>query len=79
MTVQERLAWIEVQSSNLVAVAYQPDTKRLVVRFRNGNMYAYEDVPLKVYEGLLTAPSAGQYLNAVLKPRYKAIRLGVSR
>lgn len=61
------LNWIPVASSNLRSVAYAADFRRLFVQFKNGGVYAYEDVPEALYMGLLSAPSKGKYLHAVIK------------
>lgn len=61
------LDWVPVSSSNLRAVAYARDFRRLFVSFKGGGLYAYEDVPEGVYQGLLAAPSKGEYLHAVIK------------
>lgn len=42
----------------------------LTVHFRDGSRYIYKNVPLAVYEGLLSAGSAGAYFNAEIRDRY---------
>jgi hypothetical protein len=39
----------------------------LVIIFVGGNAATYSGVPLSVWEGLISAPSAGQYYNSVIK------------
>ena len=56
------LDWVPVSSSNLEAVAYAADFRRLFVRFKGGDRYAYDDVPGSVWEAFLAAPSKGQFL-----------------
>jgi len=58
-----------VQSSNVVAVGYEPDGGQLVVQFKSG-LYRYDGVPQAFYHALLAAPSVGKFLNTDIKPRY---------
>lgn len=63
--------WVPVRSSNLAAVAYEvtptPPYRRMYVRFKSGAVYYYDDVERPIYEALLLAPSAGQFLNTVVR------------
>ena len=43
---------------------------RMYVEFRGGRRYVYHQVPRGVFDGLVSAPSAGTYLAAVVKPNY---------
>ena len=64
-----------VASTNISNVEWDKDTKDLTVQFRNGAIYAYSSVPKEVYEGLLHAGSAGQYLNQAVKGQYEYRRV----
>jgi hypothetical protein len=65
-----------VDSSSIELVAYEAETKRLYIRFRDsGEAYVYRDVPPLAYTGLMLADSKGRYLNRSIKPRYKFERL----
>lgn len=64
-----------VQSSNVASVGYDQETQTLEVEFNSGSVYQYFDVPQHVYEGLLTAESAGRFLNAEIKGAYRYARL----
>lgn len=58
-----------VQSSNLLAVAYNSKTNTMEIEFRNGGVYRYYLVPEKVYKALLNAGSKGTYFwNNIRKP-----------
>lgn len=59
-----------VKSSNIQSVGYDPEKRLLEVGFHRGEVYQYFGVPKQVYEGLLTAPSAGSYLHAHIKGKY---------
>lgn len=63
--------FVPVASSMIGAVAYDAERRELHVRFTGGQTYVYADVPREVYDGLLAAGSAGQYLNASVKGRYE--------
>jgi hypothetical protein len=57
-------------STNIAAVAWDPETKELRVEFIRGRTYVYEGVDANTAEGFLRAPSAGQYLNQMIKNAY---------
>jgi len=57
--------WIEVQSSNVAAVAYEPDIATLAVRYKNGSVYVRPNVTATQYGALMTAPSKGKFLAAM--------------
>ena len=63
-------------SSQIQKVKYNSSTKILTVTFKGNNTYEYYDVPINVFEELLTAESAGKYLNAKIKQIYKFKLLG---
>lgn len=65
------MQYTPVSSSNVQAIAYEPRTSTLGVRFLNGSEYHYFKVPMHVYQGLQSASSVGGYLNEhVKKPGY---------
>ncbi len=57
-------------SSILEAVAYDASAKRLLLRFRTGAVFEYENVPPVVHEELLAAPSKGAYFSEYVRPDY---------
>lgn len=77
----DSLPQIPVKSSNVDAIAYAQDFERLFVKFKNGTVYAYENVPVDIYRAFLVAPSKGQYVYYLLRGKgadgpypYKRIR-----
>ena len=56
-----------VSSSNISSIGYDPGTQTLEVEFHNGSVYQYRGVPQGIYQGLMGAPSHGQYLDAYIK------------
>ena len=53
---------ISIRSSNIVSVGYDSVSETLEIEFANG-VYQYSDVPASVYEGLISASSAGRYFH----------------
>ena len=56
-----------VNSSNIAAIGYDPDSQILEVEFLDGSIYDYSDVPDYHFEGIMAAPSKGQYLHQHIK------------
>lgn len=54
---------IPVVSSAIAAVAYDQESEELTITFTGGNSYTYSDVPMSVYQGLMSAGSKGAYFN----------------
>jgi len=55
--------WVQVESSNVGAVHFDPERQELHVRFRGGGHYKYREVPRSLYDQLLGADSKGGFLN----------------
>ena len=77
--------WVAVESTNLAAVAFEPSNPLseeplargvLSVKFQNGDVYRYLNVPRDVYEALLGAPSKGVFFNTVIKHTYVSVKQG---
>ena len=65
---------IPVSSSNISSIGYEGST--LHIRFHSGGLYSYYNVPLSVYNGLMSAGSKGRYFHANIKGRYGDTRIG---
>lgn len=61
---------IQVNSSALEAVGYDPASQRMRIRFAGGNTYDFCRVPEQVHRGLMTAGSLGTYYNDHIRDRY---------
>ena len=61
---------IEVTSSNLLSVGYDPETETLEVEFRSGGTYRYSGVPISEYQALMGAASHGSYFHRNIRDRY---------
>ncbi|MES1200075.1 MAG: KTSC domain-containing protein [Pseudomonadota bacterium] len=57
-------------SSVLQRYLYDAAKSELIVTFVSGRTYAYEDVPLAIYEALCAADSKGAYFNAHIRDEY---------
>ncbi len=59
------------KSSNLAAADYCAETSTLIVEFKNGTQYKYENVPAAVYEEFEKtfdgSQSAGKFFNVQIK------------
>lgn len=66
--------YVPIESSNIEAVAYDAETQTLGVRFRAGTEYEYLRVPISIFEGLRTAPSAGRYFDQNVREAGYAFR-----
>ena len=63
---------VRVTSSNIYSVGYDPQKHTLEIRFigkdgKAGSLYSYRNVPQRLYEGLLKAPSKGEYFSMFIK------------
>ena len=56
-----------VSSSNLASVGYELGTRTLEVEFSHGGVYQYLNVPLSIYEELMSASSHGSYFDQHVK------------
>lgn len=68
------LEWHDVDSSRIVAEAYDPEAEIIYVRFTDGTEYCYEACPPHVLGAVHRAGAVqGTYINDVLnyKPRHK--------
>jgi len=61
----------KVKSSNIAAVGYDKENKKLYVEFKGTKKkYQYDDVKENIYKSFLRAKSKGQYFSAVIKNSY---------
>jgi KTSC domain len=62
---------VRVNSSAMLAVGYDPQSRRLKITFVQGHSYDFCRVPQHVFDGLLRASSKGTYYNDHIKDRYQ--------
>lgn len=65
---------IPVASSDIASVGYEGTT--LHIRFNSGGLYAYYNVPTRIYNSLMSASSKGGYFHANIKGRYGDTKIG---
>lgn len=61
---------INVKSSSVKRIGYDPKNKILSVEFVDNGPYYYYEVPADVFEGLGDAQSKGEYINRNIRTRY---------
>lgn len=60
-------------STNISRLKYDDQIGTLYIEFRSGKEYKYEGVDYETWNNFISAPSAGQYFNSVIKNRFKGI------
>ncbi len=68
------MSMVSVASSDIASVGYENGT--LHIRFNSGGLYAYYNVPVSVYQGLMKADSHGKYFHANIRGRYGDTKIG---
>ena len=62
----------DLDSSAIGRAAYDPDRRTLDLWYRgSGDRYRYFEVPEAIYDALVASPSAGEYVNREIKPRFR--------
>ena len=64
-----------VSSSNISSIGYDEDSRTLEIEFHSGSIYQYFDVPLNIYQELMSAGSKGQYFAAHIKGYFRYVRV----
>jgi len=59
--------WEDVISSNVDSVKYDEDSQTMTVKFLNGSIYEYYDIPDFLYEEVINANSVGSHLHWNIK------------
>jgi hypothetical protein len=59
-----------IASTAIARVGYDPVKQILRLEYRNDRIYDYFDVPPQLYKQLLSAKSAGEFVNLEIKPNY---------
>ena len=61
---------IDVNSSNVAQIGYDENEQTVYIRYNNGTLYIYKEVPQHEFDGLKNAPSVGSYLHRNFKNIY---------
>lgn len=63
--------WETVDSSRFKAMRYDPESAKLSVRWKDGTVGHYLNVPAEEYEQMRAADSLGRHLQTVIIPRFE--------
>jgi hypothetical protein len=64
-----------VRSSGLAAIGYSKRRHILELKFINGAVYRYLDVPPSVYRDLMSTESKTRYYDFYIKKNYRSVRV----
>ncbi|MEO6301772.1 MAG: KTSC domain-containing protein [Bacteroidia bacterium] len=53
----------KVISSNISNVGYDKSNSSLAIKFSSGSIYQYLNVPIKIFNAMIKAPSKGKFAN----------------
>lgn len=67
--------FIKVESSNIDSIAYDKEEKKLVVKFKQGTVYSYEDCEEEDFRYIINAASAGSAFSEFKKNHTRYSRL----
>lgn len=59
-----------VDSSAIASAGYDEAKRLLRLEYKSGRIYDYFNVPPEIYEDVLNADSAGEFVNLEIKPNY---------
>jgi hypothetical protein len=65
----------EIQSSNITKTEYDTETKKLIVEFKNGLRYEYNDVPHQTYTQFRMSESQGKFFSSKISKTFKYKKL----
>lgn len=64
-----------IESSNITKTEYDTETKKLIVEFKNGLMYEYEEVPHQIYTQFRMSESQGKFFSGKISRTFKYKKL----
>lgn len=62
---------ISVSSSAISAIGYDPASRQMKIKFKQGETYDFCNVPEHIFNGLISASSKGTYYNDHIRDRYQ--------
>jgi hypothetical protein len=65
----------EIESSNLKTTIYDTESNTLIVEFKNGFKYEYDDVPHNIYAQFRLSESQGKFFNTKISKIFKYKKL----
>ncbi|MEA5034216.1 KTSC domain-containing protein [Cloacibacillus evryensis] len=68
---------VHVSSKHLESVGYDPLNRLLEIRFLDGSIYLYKNVPEALFKGLMSASSKGTFFRDKLRnnPMYPSVKV----
>lgn len=70
------ITMIACKSSQVESHGYDPVTQTLAVKFKNGGVYHYHNVPPAMQHDMLKSPSIGSFLHSNVKGKFTHKKLG---
>jgi len=70
-TIEGTKILCEIESSNLKSTEYDTESKKLVVEFKNGMKYEYDEVPHNIYAQFRLSDSQGKFFNTQISKSFK--------
>jgi len=61
----------EIQSSNLKKTEYDTESKKLIVEFKNGIKYEYDEIPHQIYTQFRLSESQGKFFSSKIAKTFK--------
>jgi hypothetical protein len=71
-----KITMCDCQSSQLAQHGYDPATKTLAVKFKNGGLYHYAGVSQEAYDALTKAKSLGKHFAANVRSKFRHEKIG---
>ena len=65
----------EIESSNLKTTIYDTESNILIVEFKNGVKYEYDEVPHNIYAQFRLSESQGKFFNTSISKVFKYKKL----
>jgi len=59
-----------VNSSNIARIGFDSQLNKLVVQFKTGKYYEYENVPENLYLNMVNSQSIGKYFNTYIRNNF---------
>jgi hypothetical protein len=67
MSEIDNLEWHHLVSSNLKSAAFDAESDTLYVKFKNDDIYAYDNADVILFDNLLDAGSPGSYFSTNIR------------
>ena len=58
---------LQITSSLISQIGYEPNEEVLIVQFKNGAYYQYDNVSEQMYQNMMDSSSIGKYFSSYIK------------